>query len=161
MNIWRRGILMRNPYIRTAFRVARVPREALRRTTIIQLISETRRIIQASPEAHTIMGEPVTGAENNQAEKILLDPRKRILEELLHHAGEAVPLEQVRKLAGRIVSEMTVEEAEELPVTNLRGLESWARKIVEKFLEDNPGPDPSFGSLETGIIPPFGTREDE
>lgn len=152
---------MRNPYIRTAFRVARVPREALRRTTIIQLIEQTRRIIQANPSAHTIMGESVTGAENNQAKKILLDPRKRIIEELLHHAREAVPLDQVRKLAGRIVSEMTVEEAEELPVTNLKGLESWARIMVERFLEDNPCQDPSFGSLEMGIIPPFGTREEE
>ena len=156
MNIWCRGSLTRNPYVRTAFRVARIPREIVRHQTLIQSIGTTKRIVSADPQAHVIGGEPVTHAEINVAEQILVNPSRRIVEELLEHATERPPLERVRKLAREAGGMMGAHEAGRLPVANLSGLRAWADVLVQQFLDDAPPPDPSFGALELKIVPPFG-----
>ncbi len=161
MNIWRRGSLSRNPYRRTAFRVARVPREVVRHRTIVELIGRTKRIVNTKPQEHTIDGKSVTLTEVNMAEQILLDPKQRILEELLEHSLEKPPLARVRKLAQEAALAMEIETVEQLPVTNLIALQVWASDLVQKFLGDAPDPDPSFGALELDIIPPFGNAGDE
>ena len=68
MNVWRRGSLNKNPYARTAFRLARVPRETTRHRVMVQLIGRTKRIVSLDPKAHSIGGKPVTEAEINSAE---------------------------------------------------------------------------------------------
>jgi hypothetical protein len=161
MSVWRRGSLSKNPYRRTAFRVARVPREVARHRTIVELIGRTKRIVHTMPQEHVIDGKQVTLTEVNTAEQILLDPKQRILEELLEHAIEKPPLERVRKLAAEAAHAMSIEKTEQLPITNLTALQAWAGDLVQKFLEDAPGPDPSFGALELDIIPPFGSAGDE
>src|SRR5262245_29141706 len=101
MNIWRRGPLTRNPYARTAFRVARAPRDTVRHRTIVQLIGRTRRIVTTNAQMHLVCGQPVSEAELNAAADILLKPQERILEELLEHAAERPRFEQAQKLARR------------------------------------------------------------
>ena len=160
MNVWRRGSLTTNPYVRTAFRVARVPRETTRHKTIVQLVGQTRRIVRVDPQAHAILGEPVTDAEINAAEQVLLDPKRRIMEELLHHAAEKPPLDRVRKQAAQAAEAMASEDSEDLPITNLSALESWARRIVTDLVEASPPTDPSFGALELELLPPYGRRRE-
>src|SRR4051812_33324190 len=99
MNVWRRGSPTVNPYDRTAFAVARVPREVTRHRTLVQLLGKARQVVRADPQAHVLPGGPVTESEINAAEQILFAPQKRIVEELLTHATEVPPLERVRQLA--------------------------------------------------------------
>lgn len=155
MNLWRRGSLTRNPYHRTAFAVAQVPREVVRHSILVKLLGQTRRIVNADPQAHTIQGEPVTGAEINAAEQILLDPRQRIVEELLVHATEKPPLEQVRQLAREVAEAMSVG-SEAVPVTNIAAFEGLAQYLVARFLAGAPSAELSFGALELDLVPPFG-----
>jgi hypothetical protein len=82
MQLWPRDSLRRNPYRETAFRLARVPSEVTDRTVIAEIISQTRQLIQADPNAHQVLGEPVTTSAINGAERILMDPVARSLEEL-------------------------------------------------------------------------------
>ena len=143
MNVWRRSSLSKNPYRRTAFRVARVPREVVRHRTIVELIGRTKRIVHTMPQEHTIDGKPVTLMEVNAAEQILLDPKQRILEELLEHTVEKPPLKQIQKLAEQAAHAMATEDTGQFSITNTTVLQAWASDLIEKFLEDAPGPDPS------------------
>jgi hypothetical protein len=161
LNIWRRGSLLENPYTRNAFRITRVPREVVRHRTIVQLIGQTKRIVNTDPSAHTVKEKPVMIAQVNVAEQILLDPKQRILEELLTHATEMPPLERVRRLAADAAAVMAVSDTERLPVTNLGCLEPWALAMARQFLDSIPGPDPSFGALELDFVPPFGRPGEE
>ena len=154
MNPWRRGPLTRNPYHRTPFRVARVPREITRRRTMLQLINQTENLLG---KGHDIDNEPVSQAELNAMTQILLDARQRIVAELLEHATEKPPLERVRKLAREVAMAMTPEpEVAPLPITNLRVLDLWAQHLAHQFLDQMPMPDPSFGATELMLVPPFG-----
>lgn len=161
MSIWNRGPITVNPYLRTAFRVTRVPREVVRHRTIAQLVSQTRQVVAADPRAHAIKGQPVAMTEINAAEEVLSDPGQRILEELLHHSEERLPVARMRKLLREVTREMTPQPESELPISNLSGLRPWARKLLCDFLSQAPGPDPSFGALETDLVPPFGRPGDE
>ena len=154
MNPWRRGPLTRNPYIRTAFRVARVPREITRRRTLLQIISQTENLLG---KGYYIEDEPVSQAELNVMTQILLDARQRIVAELLEHATEKPPLDRVRKLAREVAIAMTPEdEAGPIEITNLRVLDLWEQHLVQQFLEQAPALDPSFGATELRLVPPFG-----
>lgn len=159
MNIWRRGPLNRNPYYRTAFRVAGVSRETVRHRTIVQRISQTRRVVRTDPQQHTVNNEPVTDAEINAAEQILLDPKKRILEELIHHAAEKPPIDRLRRLAQEVAKLMGGGEEGESAFTNPEWLRCWAQSLVQQFLDEAPGPDPSLGAPELEIVPPVGHPE--
>lgn len=159
MSLWRRGPLDRNPYVRNAFRVARAPREVTRHRILVQLIDETKRVAR-DPEAHRIAGQPVTETEINAAEQILLDARQRIGEELLAHAAERPPLDEVRKRAREAAKLLAGGEPGKLVLKDLRGLESTFTALVREFLAAGPGPDPSFGALELNLPPPFGGPEE-
>jgi hypothetical protein len=87
INPWRRGPLTVNPYYRTAFAVTRVPREVVQRKTVVGVIGQTRKVVRTDPRAHELVGGPVTEPELNAAEQILLDPHRRVIEELLTHAA--------------------------------------------------------------------------
>src|SRR6266542_4006140 len=110
MNVWHRGSLTENPYYRTAFRVGRVPRDVVRHRTVVQLLGQTRRIVAADPQAHTVRGEPVTDAMLNAAEQVLLDAKQRIVEELLEHAAEEPPLDRVRQLARQAAAALAADD---------------------------------------------------
>jgi len=155
-NLWTRYPLTHNPYYRTAFRLAGVPRETTSRRTLVMLIGQTRQMVRAAAQAHTVHGTPVSDAELNPAEAILLDPKQRISEELLTHATERLPLDLVRKLAQEAAAALQAEGAGRLPVDNLSGLQGWTRSLAQQFLEQTPAPPPSLGALELTVVPPFG-----
>jgi hypothetical protein len=160
VNIWRRGALEQNPYARTKFRVARVPREVVRHRTVVNLINQTRQIVRGDPAAHAIRGIPVTAAEVLVAEQVLLDPRQRILEELLHHATERLPMERTRELAGEAANLLGADDPGPLSVTKPEALRILATEIGRLCYESAPAPTPSLGSLELELPPPFGRQEE-
>lgn len=160
-NAWRRGSLATNPYYRTAFRVAGVPREIADYATVAQLIGRTRRKVQRDASQHTIRGEEVSEADINNARLILTDPAQRAAEELLHHAEETPPLERVRRLARELAQAMSDAADQPLPVTNLGALAPWARSLALEYLAAAPAADPCLGAGELEIVPPFGTPEEE
>jgi hypothetical protein len=156
MNVWRRGPLHKNPYARTAFRVARVSREVVRPRTLAQYIGRTRQIVSRDASAHMLGGTPVTDAELNAAVAILHDATQRVLEELLEHATEKLPLERVNKLGRGVAKAMAVEDADGLRDKNLEAFQSWSKNLARQFLDSAHTPSPSFGAFETEPIPPFG-----
>ena len=157
MNVWRRGPITENVYLRTAFRVCRVPREVTRRRTLVQMLNQTRNVIRADPTAHTVASQPVTQEQLNLAEKILLDPDQRIQEELLHHATRELPQERLRKLAERCARAMAERTPDDEKAPSLRGIESWLSELIGQSCQTL---DPSFGALELTLDPPFGPLED-
>jgi hypothetical protein len=169
VNIWRRegSPIVENPYPWNAFQVARLPRWITARKQVVQVITSTRRIIQTDPERHQIEGSPVTAADLNTAEAILLDPARRILEELLEHAEEQPPLAHLQALAQEIESSLEPEGTLEYDPTYLTQprcrdiLIGWTMQLMCQALEEDDLPDPSFGALETSLVPPFGWQEDE
>jgi len=160
MKVWRRGSLTTNPYRRTAFRVARVPRETVRHAAVIQLIGQTRRVVRADSRVHQIDGNPVTEAEINVAEQILTDPKQRMAEELLHHTAETLPLKNIKKLVREATELLSEKNSIPLNVTNLSGLQPWVENLVEQFLSGHPQANPFFGSLELEVPPPFGKSDE-
>ena len=159
MNIWRRGALNKNPYYRTAFRVARVSREMLQHSAVVRLLGQTRRVVDADPQAHRIRGEAVTRTDINAAEQILLDARQRIAEELLHHATELPPLQAIRKLNAEVAGCIAADTS--LTPGNLEGIAPLAQALVQRYLSAVPEPASSFGALELDLAPPFGFPEEE
>lgn len=160
MNTWRRGAIDQNPYTRTKFRVARVPREVVQHAMMVGIIGQTRQIVNHDPKAHSIGGVPVTTADVLVAEQALLDPRQRILEELLHHATERLPMARVRELAGKSAEILAADDPGPLPVTKPAALRVLAAEIVRLCNERAPLPPPSLGALELELPPPFGHMED-
>ena len=161
MDIWKRFPLEQNPYYWNAFRVTRVPREVIRRKTMGQLIDQTRRVIKTDPQAHTILGEPVSNAKLIAAEQILLNPTQRILEELLEHAVEKPPLEHIRLLAGEIERYFSSDSQPTGGTVSMEWLRPWAFGLLKQVLTEASTPDPSFGALELALIPPFGQVEED
>ena len=161
MSRWSRGPITRNPYLRNAFRAARVPREIVRRRTLVHLISQTKRIVNTDPDLHAIRGEPVTQAEINQAEAIVLDPQKRILEELLVHAAETPPMKRIRQLAKQAAAAMTPGADGPSVAPDERSLGPWIPDLVRQYLDTAPPADPLFGAPELDVVPPFGREEGE
>lgn len=154
MNPWCRTPVNQNPYRASAFRIAGVPREVTRRRTVAQLIAQTRQIVRTDPSAHLVEGVPVTEAEVNAAEAVLLDPERRIVEELLAHAAERLPMERLRELTAELRGQLS-----QSPTTS--GVlapwlfRQWLEKLRRCVPADLPAADASLGSLELELEPPF------
>lgn len=160
-NPWRGGVLSENPYSRTAFRIARVPRDVVKRRTVISLVAQTRQLIEADAAAHTIGGRAVSTADVNRAESILLDPTRRIQEELLEHAPERLSTSRFTALADEVIRGLAPAEAATSKVTNLDGLSVALPRLVADFLDATPADHPSFGALELTLVPPCGDPSTE
>ena len=160
MNTWRRGSLTENPYVRTGFRITRVPREVSKHRNVVHLIGYTKNIVTTDASAHQIAGKPVSIAEIHAAEQILLDPKQRIAEELLEHATEKLPVDRIRRLLKEVIEAMAVEQPAHLPVKDLSVLRGLAAQIIDDYLAAMPGSSPLFGALELCLVPPFGKGED-
>jgi hypothetical protein len=158
MNPWMRGSILVNPYYRTAFKVARLPREVIRHRTVVRIIGQTRQIVETG--GHLVQSRPVSASEVNAAEQILLDPVSRVLEELLEHAAEKPPVELLRKLLKEAVDALAPNPEAPFDIKNVRSLDAWLPSLLAEFLEENPGPSASFGALELDIAPPFGREEE-
>lgn len=159
MNPWRRGPVTTNPYARTAFRVAGVSRDVVRHRSLVQRLAETRNVIHSDPAAHVIGCRPVTPEEINAAEEVLLDPKRRVTEELFHHAREELAVAPLRELIRRC-EETVASDARSLEQGRCAALKSLATHLQGLYLEQAGGADPFLGALETGLVPPFGPTED-
>lgn len=153
---WKRTAVTRNPYYRTAFRVGRVPREVVRYRTVSILISQTRQVIRTDPMAHTIQDKPVTEEELNDAEKILLKNETRILEELIEHPAERLPLDHLKSLELELRDSIQPAQALEDLEIRTEFLKGWLPELVDQALKDTGSPDGLLGALELELLPPFG-----
>ena len=156
MSLWRRGSLTTNPYLRTAFRVIKAPREATRTVTLAQLAGQAKHIAASNPQARSILGEPVTLEEINKAESIILDPQRRILEELLVHTTERIPMKRMRQLAQAAAKAMAVDGDSMPPPSNMAGLVSWMDDLVREYQAKLEPSSPLLGAAEMTLVPPFG-----
>jgi hypothetical protein len=161
MNVWRRGSVTENPYTRTPFRVAIMTKEVTRRATIVQYIEGARAVVNADPEAHKVGGKAVTLEEINQAEAILLSPEKRILEDLLSHAPEVLPLERVRQLAKKVEEAIVLDTQAAGASPDRETLETLLHDLITRYLDSTNPAEPWFGALETAPVPPFGEQGKE
>lgn len=160
MSVWRRGSLTENPYVRNAFRVARLEREVVRRLSVAQRIGEARDVVEREAQAHAIAGKPVTQEEINKAESILHSPERRILEELLVHATEAPPVKHIHRLAGNCAAEMTPGQTRQ-HATDLSFLLVVVPEFMKRYLGGVKPAEPGFGALELDLAPPFGQQQEE
>jgi len=134
MPVWRKGSLFENPYYRNAFRIARLPREITRHSTVVKIIQQTGQIIQSDPRAHVVAGKPVTASELNTAQQTLHDVQSRMEEELLAHAMETLPLAGLRKLGTEAAGVM--ESWGRPPeIADFSFLKPWARELEHEALE--------------------------
>jgi hypothetical protein len=161
MNVWRRGSLLHNPYLRNAFRVARVPRETTQRRTVVQVIAQTKRVVSTSGQAHAIAGVPVSSAELISAATILERGPERIAEELLHHSTERASHARLRALADEAGRALAGDGEDFWSPTALPCLRPWLKELAGRYLDQVPGLDPSFGAQELALISPLGHPEEE
>jgi hypothetical protein len=128
---------------------------------VVQLIGQTRQLIHTDAQAYVINGEPVSDTQINAAEQVLLDPVRRVMEELLEHATERPPLERIRGLARDVAQMMQPLSEQDIGQSNWRALELLAPEIIREFLSKVPSGDPSFGAMELETPPPFGRLSEE
>jgi hypothetical protein len=151
--------LAESPYRRTAFRIARVPREVVRHRTVVQIIGQTSQVVAAGSGQHVVLGRIVTTEEVNWAQQILLDPRQRLREELVEHASERAPVEALRKLDRRAAELMAPAATGGAPGA-LAFLRPHVSGLCDRCGTAAPPVDPSFGALELEPAAPFGDVED-
>jgi hypothetical protein len=137
-----------------------VGREVIRHKTMVQLIGQTRKIIRTSPEHHSIKRVPVTSAELNQAEKILLDQKLRMAEELLHHAVCPSPKKQLKELNQRVRG-ILAETADQTPeAEDFSWVNELSQILCERFLDGQRQIEITAGPLELEIVPPLGPEDE-
>lgn len=156
LNLWRRGPLNRNPYRHTAFRLARVPREIADRAMVVELVAQVRQVSEMDPESHRVDGRPVSASEVNQAELTLLDPQKRVLEELLEHGFPSVARDRLAALANEAASRLSPSDNSPRPWIRTEAMSAW---LADAFAEDvsrDPGVSSRVGAAEVDLIPPWG-----
>lgn len=159
MSVWRRWPITQSPYARTAFRLARVPREIVRHRTVVQLIGQTSQVV-ASGGAHVVSGRAVTVEELNWAEQVLHDPLQRLQEELIEHAAERAPTEALRKLDRRAAELMAPGAASDDKAAAGELLRLGVGGLVEAYLGAAPPAEPSLGAAELELCAPFGPDEE-
>lgn len=156
-NIWLRGSIQTNPYDETAFQALGINRDVVARLEIGQRVEERRQAARLMPGFYRLGERPLTDPDVTQAAQILADPTRRILEELLVHKPEALPLEELERLQTRLPQP---DWPEELPPP--RHLQFLVRVIQEMALDTLAqlppvGVPPYPVNLDT--IPPFGAEE--
>jgi len=160
MKIWNIESITINPYHKTAFKIARVSREIENHRAMVQLIGQTKRIIKHDPKSHQVNNQPVNESQINKAESILLNPKKRIIEELLFHATESQPINHVTKSYSDIKKLLNINKDSNFLLQNTQFLKSFGKYFATRFVEEKQLPHLSFGALEMRIVPPFGNIDD-
>lgn len=161
MNLWRRSPIDTNPYRRTAFRVARLPREMMDRSAVVESVAQVRQLQELDPEAHRLDGTVVGASLLNEAELILLDPRKRLLEEFLEHpdetAGNRAGHEGViRSLCAEGLALLEVPGGSSGTWSNWVTVNAWIREVARSHLSESFGSEISLGAAELELASPWG-----
>ncbi len=160
MNVWMKKAITDNPYYRTAFRLTKVSRELVQHKTVVKQISRTKTIIDVNPQAHVINGQEASHAEINAAEEIIMNPEKRMYEELLEHASEKLNMKAIKNLIEEINILLEPDALDELQISSLNFLKAWAQHLMLEYVENTQEETASFGYLEMKVIPPFGLTGD-
>lgn len=160
MSFLRPGPITINPYRRTVFRIAMMPREVVDRAAIVGYLAEARDIAGLAPDSNRILGEPVTLEEINDAESVLLKAGERIGHELLAHATERLNLDRVRQLETDVSTAIAQCAAADLTARR-RALTPILLDFMRTYLDREAASQPWIGALEMDLAPPFGGAERE
>jgi hypothetical protein len=156
-NIFRREDLALSPYRRTAFKALGLTANQVDRASIVHAAEARRQAVTHVPGYHQLGGRPLTLADINRAEEALLDPNRRVIEELLEHAPEQPVVDQLQVMASRL-------EAPDWPVPFRAPrqpgiLALVAQELVRNQLLALPSPDLPPFPIDTSPIPPFPRAE--
>jgi len=122
---------------------------------VAELISQKRHYMSASPGVHAIRSVPVSESDVNQAELVLGDPRRRLIEEMLTHAPVRASSGLLLDLDSRLAEAMRHPTGQSgIPVPNILVL---GRKVCSIWLHDH-APHTAFGTAEVLPIRPWGGR---
>jgi len=153
-NIWLRGKQASNPYDQTAFQVLGLRRDVMLLAEIAQRVEERRQAVKSVPGFYTLGDRDLTLSDITQARKILFDPTRRILEEILEHNPEDLQVDEVERVLARLpVPNWPQEPPAPRHLTFLlRAVQALAWQIVEDLAPVEVPPFP----LDLEPIPPFG-----
>ena len=157
-NIWLKGSVKTNPYHETTFQALGITRETISRVEIGQKVEERRQAVRLMPGFFQLGERPLTNTDITQAAQILADPTRRILEELLTHKPEVLPVDELERLQPRLPQP---DWPEELPPPRhlqflIRVIQEMALDYLTKLPPVNVPPYPV--NLDT--IPPFVPKEE-
>jgi hypothetical protein len=158
-NIWKKGPLTINPYYETAFRVLGITRDVTSRAEIGQRIEERRQAVAMMPGFYNVGERPLTGSDITAAGQILSDPTRRILEELLEHRPESLPVDEVERVRARLA--MPDWPDGPLPLRHLAFLLRVVQEMAQDYLENLPPVEVPPFPIDIRSIPPFGLLEEE
>ncbi len=148
---------MTNPYYETAFQALGINRDVVSRPEIGQKVEERRQAARLMPGFYRLGERPLTDADVTQAAQILADPTRRMLEELLVHQPESLPVDELERLQKRLPQPDWPEELP--PPRHLRFLVRVIQEMALDYLAQLPPvglpPDP----INLNTIPPFGAEE--
>jgi DNA-binding transcriptional ArsR family regulator len=157
LNVWRRGPLTRNPYHETAFKTLGLPPEATR-AEIDQRAGERQAAVAAVPDRYRLGERFLTAADVTQARAVLLDPTRRLIEELLEHTTEILPREELERALARLpVPDWTAESP---GPHSLAFLGCAAQDLALDFLRGLPLTEPPPFPVDARLVPPFGVDDD-
>jgi len=156
-NIWKRGSIARNPYHETAFKALGLTPEVTSRAEIASRVEERLRAVRRVPGFYTLGERDLTEADVLEARRILFDPTRRILEELLEHRSEAPELEELERIRKRL--EMPPPAPASPPSRAF--LRRAVRKLARECLDELPVVEVPPYPVDPRPIPPFGWLEVE
>lgn len=156
-NIWLRGSIQTNPYDETAFQVLGISRDVVSRLEIGQKVEERRQAVRLMPGFYRLGARPLTDPDITQAAQILADPTRRMLEELLAHKPETLPVEELERLQTRLPQPDWPEELP--PPRHLQFLVRVIQEMALDYLSKLPPVTAPPYPVNLDTIPPFGPEE--
>ncbi|MFO1432354.1 MAG: hypothetical protein U1F76_19790 [Candidatus Competibacteraceae bacterium] len=160
MNIWKKGPLTTNPYYETAFQALGITRDVTARAEIDQKVGERRQAVTHVPGYYRLGKRALTPADVTTARQILFDPTRRMLEELLEHQPESLPVEALERFRSRLP--MPPDWPETLPPPqHLRFLLLAVQEFALEYLNNLPPVEVPPFPVNLDPIPPFGLLEEE
>jgi hypothetical protein len=111
--------------------------------------------LQALPGQRKIAGKVVEEADVTAASQILMDPSKRILEELLTHQPEQLPVSELQRFQ-TIFSLTDPQEASVLPIRHLHFFQLLIPSLIDFYMATLPPVDFSLPTEEGPLVPPYG-----
>jgi hypothetical protein len=156
-NIWLKGSVKTNPYYETAFQALGISRDVVSRAEIGQKVEEKRQAVRLMPGFFKLGERPLTDPDVTQAGQILADPTRRMLEELLVHKPETLPVDELDRLEARLPQPDWPEELP--PPRHLRFLLRVIQEMALDALANLPPVDPPPFPINLDTIPPFGPEE--
>jgi hypothetical protein len=154
-NIWKeKGPVTSNPYHQAAFKAVGMSRSVIAPDQVAQMIEQRRQALRAMPGVFQFDGRKLTQADITTARQILLDPNRRMLEELLEHQPEEFPTDELDRLYIRLVGIGWEMPHPDQP--NTKFLLRVAQELARKFADELPLADPAPYPVDNDLIPPFG-----